>query len=216
MKGFVCPAKAGVASTVGFLNAPVSYDYFHSYIALLKSDNLDKINEIYVNLKENGIATLKRSNESLNNIKFILQLDMRHKGQGHEILVDVSYKDIKDKNIENIKYIFYKSYERIYGYSHKRLEIEITKIRLKAIGKKPKFNIIENNHQKDVKINKRKIYLEKGKYEFANIYNRSMLNINKKYKGPAIIEEIDSTMVIPSDCTFFKDETQNIIAHFNK
>ena len=34
MKGFVCPAKAGVASTVGFLNAPVSYDYFHSYILI--------------------------------------------------------------------------------------------------------------------------------------------------------------------------------------
>ena len=82
-----------------------------------------------------------RSNELEKNIKFLLQADMRHKGQGHEILVDIKNEDIIKKNINVIKNNFYNNYEKVYGYSHKKLDIEITKLRLKAIGKTPKFNI---------------------------------------------------------------------------
>ena len=140
---------------------------------------------------------------------------MRHKGQGHEILVDMKNEDIIKKNINAIKNNFYKNYEKVYGYSHKKLEIEITKLRLKAIGKNPKFNITEenNNNEKSI-LSKRHIYLEKGKPFLASIYKRSDLIENKQYTGPAVIEEIDSTVVIPNNCIFTKDNNQNIIAKF--
>ena len=63
-------------------------------------------------------------------------------------------------------------------------------------------------------LSKRHIYLEKGKPFLASIYNRSDLIEDKKYNGPAVIEEIDSTVVIPNNCTFIKDKNQNIIAKF--
>ena len=215
MKGFACPAKAGVASTVGFLNAPVSYDYFQSFISILKIDVFDKMREIYETMKKRGKETLLRSNELENNIKFLLQADMRHKGQGHEILVDMKNEDIVKKNINSIKNNFYRNYENVYGYSHKKLEIEITKLRLKAIGKNPKFNITEeNNNNIKSNLSKRHIYLEKGNPFLASIYKRSDLIEDNKYNGPAVIEEIDSTVVIPNNCTFFKDKNQNIIAKF--
>ena len=116
MKGFVCPAKAGVASTVGFLNAPVSYDFFQSFISILKIDAFEKIDKIFETMKKRGLDTLLRSSEKQKDVKFILQADMRHKGQGHEILVDIKNEDIRNKNIQVIKNKFYKSYETVYGY----------------------------------------------------------------------------------------------------
>jgi N-methylhydantoinase A len=214
MKGFVCPAKAGVASTVGFLNAPVSYDYFQSFISILKIEVFEKINNIYETMKKRGLDTLLRSSELKKNIRFILQADMRHKGQGHEILVDINNEDIINKNIQIIKNNFYKSYEKVYGFSHNILEIEITKLRLKAIGKTPKFNISEENTDKKSQLSKRHIYLSKGKPLLASIYKRADLSEHKKYYGPAVIEEIDSTVVIPNNCSFTKDNNQNIIAKF--
>ena len=214
MKGFVCPAKAGVASTVGFLNAPVSYDYFQSFISILKIEVFEKINDIYETMKKRGLDTLLRSSELKKNVRFILQADMRHKGQGHEILVDINNEDIINKNIQIIKKNFYKSYEKVYGFSHKKLEIEITKLRLKAIGKTPKFNISEENTDKKSQLSKRNIYLAKGKPLLASIYKRADLSEHKKYSGPAVIEEIDSTVVIPNNCSFTKDNNQNIIAKF--
>ncbi len=214
MKGFVCPAKAGVASTVGFLNAPVSYDYFQSFISILKIEVFEKINNIYETMKKRGLDTLLRSSELKKNVRFILQADMRHKGQGHEILVDINNEDIINKNIQIIKNNFYKSYEKVYGFSHNKLEIEITKLRLKAIGKTPKFNISEENTDKKSQLSKRHIYLSKGKPLLASIYKRADLSEHKKYYGPAVIEEIDSTVVIPNNCSFTKDNNQNIIAKF--
>ena len=85
MKGFICPARAGVASTIGFLNAPVSYDYFSTFISILNLKNFSKIQKIFDIMKDKGLKTLLRSNENKKNIKFITQADMRHKGQGHEI-----------------------------------------------------------------------------------------------------------------------------------
>jgi len=214
MKGFVCPAKAGVASTVGFLNAPVSYDFFQSFISILKIDAFGKMNDIYETMRKRGLETLLRSNELEKNIKFLLQADMRHKGQGHEILVDIKNEDIIKKNINVIKNNFYNNYEKVYGYSHKKLDIEITKLRLKAIGKTPKFSITEEYKNKISKPGKRKIYLEKNKPLQATIYKRSDLFEGKKYNGPAVIEEIDSTVVIPNNCFFSRDHNQNIIAKF--
>ena len=63
-------------------------------------------------------------------------------------------------------------------------------------------------------MSKRHIYLEKGNPFLASIYKRSDLIEDKKYNGPAVIEEIDSTVVIPNNCTFIKDKNQNIIAKF--
>ena len=214
MKGFVCPAKAGVASTVGFLNAPVSYDFFQSFISILKIDAFEKMDKIFETMKKRGLDTLLRSSEKQKDVKFILQADMRHKGQGHEILVDIKNEDIRNKNIQVIKNKFYKSYETVYGYSHKKLDIEITKLRLKAIGKNPKFKISEENYDQKSKLTKRQIYLDKGKPLFASIYKRADLSELKNYAGPAIIEEIDSTVVIPNNCSFTKDHNQNIIAKF--
>ena len=214
MKGFVCPAKAGVASTVGFLNAPVSYDFFQSFISILKIDAFEKMDKIFETMKKRGLDTLLRSSEKQKDVKFILQADMRHKGQGHEILVDIKNEDIRNKNIQVIKNKFYKSYETVYGFSHKKLDIEITKLRLKAIGKNPKFKISEENYDQKSKLTKRKIYLDKGKPLFASIYKRADLSELKNYAGPAIIEEIDSTVVIPNNCSFTKDHNQNIIAKF--
>jgi len=214
MKGFVCPAKAGVASTVGFLNAPVSYDFFQSFISILKIDAFEKIDKIFETMKKRGLDTLLRSSEKQKDVKFILQADMRHKGQGHEILVDIKNEDIRNKNIQVIKNKFYKSYETVYGFSHKKLDIEITKLRLKAIGKNPKFKISEENYDQKSKLTKRQIYLDKGKPLFASIYKRADLSELKNYAGPAIIEEIDSTVVIPNNCSFTKDHNQNIIAKF--
>ena len=214
MKGFVCPAKAGVASTVGFLNAPVSYDFFQSFISILKIDAFEKIDKIFETMKKRGLDTLLRSSEKQKDGKFILQADMRHKGQGHEILVDIKNEDIRNKDIQVIKNKFYKSYETVYGYSHKKLDIEITKLRLKAIGKNPKFKISEENYDQKSKLTKRQIYLDKGKPLFASIYKRADLSELKNYAGPAIIEEIDSTVVIPNNCSFTKDHNQNIIAKF--
>ena len=64
------------------------------------------------------------------------------------------------------------------------------------------------------KLTKRQIYLDKGKPLFASIYKRADLSELKNYAGPAIIEEIDSTVVIPNNCSFTKDHNQNIIAKF--
>ena len=216
MKGFICPARAGVASTIGFLNAPVSYDYFSTFISLLNINNFSKIQKEFDIMKDKGMKTLLRSNENKKNIKFITQADMRHKGQGHEILVDLPERYLIDKDINKLKSIFYKNYETVYGFSHKELDIEITKLRLKAVGNNPKLNLVETESINE-QINKtREIYLGSNKSVTANIYKRNNLIINEQYGGPAIIEEIDSTVVIPELCSFSKDKNNNIIAKFNE
>ena len=125
-------------------------------------------------------------------------------------------KYLIDKDINKLKSIFYKNYETVYGFSHKELDIEITKLRLKAVGNNPNLNLVENeaiNEKIDIT---REIYLGSNKSVTANIYKRNNLNINKQYSGPAIIEEIDSTVVIPELCSFIKDKNNNIIAKFIK
>ena len=58
MEGYICPARAGVASAIGFLTAPAAFEYARTFIARLEGTTLGELDRIYAELEEQGRRTL--------------------------------------------------------------------------------------------------------------------------------------------------------------
>ena len=214
MPGFIIPSTAGVASSLGFLSSPPSFEFSKTYICVLNKSNLSKIKLIFKELETDSIKKLYDFKSS-NVKKTIYSLNIRHSGQGHDINLECSLEN-KKFNVNYIKNEFYKKYESIYGYAHKHLDVEVTLCKVIVKAEQPKINLkykekISNNNYKT---QYREIYDGKKmvKYKYMSA---EQLIYNKIYKGPLILQSIETTSIIPNNCVVNKDAYNNIVVKFN-
>ena len=139
MQGYICPASAGVASALGFLTAPASFEFARTHISRVVPDAMPEIESVFASLEEEGRATLVDASVPEEEMRFVRQADLRHVGQGHEIVVELAEASLDDSEgvVQALRDRFFEEYERIYGHAHRHLDLEITTCRLTASGPKP-------------------------------------------------------------------------------
>jgi N-methylhydantoinase A len=110
--------------------------------------------------------------------------------------------------------IFHETHERIYGFNRQSEELELINIRLIGIGKireliKDIPNIEVSKHFVEP-ISVRLVFFNDA-FVSTPIYQRSDLNSDVTIKGPAIIEQLDSTIIIHPDQKTIVDHSGNLI-----
>ncbi|HET7037012.1 MAG TPA: hydantoinase/oxoprolinase family protein, partial [Thermomicrobiaceae bacterium] len=83
----LCPFAAGVGSTVGFLAAPLAFDYVRSAYAVLDHADWPRLNQLYEEMEAEGRALLAASGVAPGEVRVTRTSDMRLLGQAHEISV---------------------------------------------------------------------------------------------------------------------------------
>ena len=119
------------------------------------------------------------------------------------------------ENFNKIKFKdkFENSYLKLFNHIPDHTQIELLTWRCKVYGFVSSNNIIIKN-EKNININyiknERKVYFENQGYLDTPVYDRYSLKEGFKFKGPAIIEERESTLVIYPFMKGFIDEFLNI------
>jgi N-methylhydantoinase A len=220
MEGYICPASAGVASALGFLTAPASFEFARTHIARIQPMAMHDVDEVYQGLREEGRATLADAGVPEAEMRFVRQADLRHVGQGHEIVVELPDLDLTGEGVvEALRERFFEAYEGIYGHAHRHLDLEITTCRLTASGPKPRVTLEElssgGTPEEAVKGSRPAFFAEAGGFVETPLYDRSRLAPGSVFAGPAIVEEVDSTAVIGPGTTVTVDAYANLVVTFD-
>ena len=110
--------------------------------------------------------------------------------------------------------IFHAEHKIEFSYDIPERNIEIVNCRLEAIGKTHKPSVKESSVPKNVLITKetRNIYFgDQEGWRDTAVYERKTLPSGEKLLGPAVIEEMSSTTIIPSKYQFIMDPFGNLI-----
>ena len=146
MPGYICPASAGVTSALGFLTAPTAFEFARTFIARLTPDTLGDLDALFEAMEAEGRATLTEAGIPAEEMRFTRQADLRHVGQGHEIVVTLPATPLAQVDLdEELRPRFYERYEEIYGHAHYHLGLEITTCRLTASGPRPAITLQERD-----------------------------------------------------------------------
>jgi N-methylhydantoinase A len=220
MRGYICPASAGVASALGFLTAPASFGLSRTYIASVTPGVLGDIDAVFEGLEAEGRATLEKAGVAAADMRFVRQADLRHVGQGHEIVVTLPDRPLAAIDLDaELRPLFYTTYEGIFGHAHRHLGLEITTCRLTATGPTPTVTLKTLEHtgtpaSEAVKGTRRAYFAEAGGYVETPRYDRSRLSALSAFDGPAIVEDIDSTAVIGPNTRVVIDAYANLVVTF--
>ena len=219
MKGYVIPTSAGVASALGFLTAPVAFDFARTYTDQLTDDTLRTLDTVYADLIDEGRTTLAQAGVADEVMRFEWSADLRHVGQGHEITVTLPDGPLVAVGMERIVAAFFEHYEAIYGYAHRHLGLEITTCRLRASGGSPDITLRSidstDGDMHRARKGERDAYLQEGGgFVSVPVYERDLLRAGDTLQGPLIVEERESTSVVGPGTEVVVDAYRNLVVTF--
>ncbi|UXS04590.1 hydantoinase B/oxoprolinase family protein [Agrobacterium tumefaciens] len=209
----IIPPASGAASAFGFLTAPLSFDIVRSHpIALSKNLEADKLNDILDEISEDGRVQLRSAGVANTDILVERSADMRLVGQLHEINVPLPAGTLDAGAYAEIR----KAFEAVYSARYTRVpseaKLEILSFRIRASGAVPHLTVRQagiDGSSTDARKGTRKTYFGNG-FVDAGIYDRYSMRTGILVEGPAIIEERESTTIIPPGDKVTVDETGNL------
>lgn len=215
----IIPPMPGLTSALGLLATDVSYDYSQTQFQLLSNPDLGRVAEDFARLEKQAEAQLERDRVPLERRVTLRIAECRYQGQGYELRVDAPTGAVDQGFITRLIEAFHRTHEREYSRHFEEKDIELVNIRVVAIGRIPDLiarPLAEGGAQPDAAAltsSREVIFDEGGRPRTITTphYNRASLKAGNEIQGPAIVEQTDTTTIIPPGLTAAMDSHGNLI-----
>lgn len=209
----IVPTSPGTLCAQGSLAADLRQDFIrtmpggHADIADLMAGYADLTEEARTWLANQAVRTTHRHTR--------LSADMRYRGQSFDLTVPVEGDRFDAGQLPALVSGFHAAYERIYGFSDPQGAVEITNIRVAALGVTPKPPQVPLGRKvAEGAVATPREYLpiiENGVEVQAGFYDRATLEAGHRIDGPAVIEAPDTTIYLPGDFAAVIDDHGNLV-----
>ena len=192
---------AGAGSCLGLLAAPARVDRSWSNPTLVTQIDWRKVAAAYAEMRTDAGAELKSAGASEVGLKWWIGAEMRYAGQGHNVAVTLPWRKVSAAMAPALVREFEKRYRQFYGHLVPGAAPQVVTWRLtgRSVVKSHKFTWGDaRTGTKPVMRGKRAIYLPlKRKFQPVPVYDRYSLKPGTRIAGPLILEERESTLVVP-------------------
>jgi N-methylhydantoinase A len=196
----ILPKLASGLCAFGQIISNVKYNYMATSPLRLEGAAHAKINRLFEQIEAQGVKHLVADGFAKSEIRIERSLDMRYVGQVHECTVEIGQFADETKALERVKSAFHKRHEELYTYCEPHNAVEVVNIESTLYGHvdKPQPPRVQKGlPPAKAQVGRRKaIFAADGKLIDTPIYDGSKLGAGATIKGPAIIEEVTTTIVI--------------------
>ncbi len=208
----VLPKLASGLCAFGQIISDVKYNFMATAPLRLDDDPAyARIDRLFNEIEAQGTRHLKTDGFSKKDTAIKRSLDMRYVGQVHECTVEIGNFKVDAKSIEKIKEAFHRRHEQLYTYSERHSTVEVVNIESTVYGlvEKPARMTIAAGQPagKAIKGHRDAVFSADGRRVRTPIYDGGLLGAGAKVAGPAIIEEVTTTIVIEPSWTARLDES---------
>lgn len=211
------PPHPGILSATGLLATDMKYDYMATERQHLAAPDRVKLQQRFEGLEADAVAQLNEDGFEVSQQLILREADCRYVGQGYEVKCQVPPGEITADWVEQTKQAFVRAHKEEYGHTFDS-EVEIINLRVTGIGRIPPLEWMEAERGgelvSDALIEERDVVFDHcGEIQSLKtpFYDRGKLKCGNKIAGPAIIEQYDTTTVVPPLCDVAVDTYGNLI-----
>jgi N-methylhydantoinase A len=208
------PVGAGVLSALGCLASPVSFDFVFGYMRELRHVDWDTVNQRYAALEKQGRRHLAEAGID-GEITARASADMRYLSQRYEVNVALPSGPLGPELLDSLHDAFYAAYRQHYGREIREVPVETVSWRLTVSGPTPPLNI---SWPADApgggamqKGTRPVVFAGADAVVDCPVYERGRLAPGVSIAGPAIIEDRESTAVVPPGTTIQVDDLRMLV-----
>jgi len=195
--------SSSIFCAFGSIIADLRHDLVRSVVSKTSQVQAQTLNEMYGEMRTIGDQYLEREGINAADRYYRKSIDMRYKGQFHEVELPIPENDLTDADIEGIVDDFHQKHEDLYAYRDV-VETEMINLRLAACGKvvtpaRRSMAAASPDASGCVKGSREVFFEEASNFLNTQIYNGDRLEAGNVVDGPAIIEQKTTTVVVPPD-----------------
>ncbi len=195
------PKLASGLCAFGQIISDVKYNYMATCPLRLEGDEAyARINETYTEIEATGVKHLEADGFDRDRIEIRRSIDMRYVGQVHECTVEIDTFDIDGSTVDRLRDAFHAKHEQLYTYSEKNTPIEVVNLESTLYGMvdRPALPHVDPGADLSDAIKARRpmIFEASGEAVEGPVYDGSKLGAGAEIVGPAVIEEVTTTIVV--------------------
>ena len=212
----VVPPYPGVSSAMGCLLVDIRHDLGMTYLVEASSADPARIEAGFAQLEREAWGRLEKEGVSPENTVLQRSVDIRYVGQWRSLTVPVP---APMRSVDEAVADFQDSYEREYNYRRDEAPVEIYQLNLSAIGVTPKAELARHpidGGTVEPRTRRTVLFDEDDESFDTPVYWREDIPAGAELRGPAIIEQLDSTTVVPPGTRAEVDPWLNIRIHVSE
>lgn len=186
--------------------------YNHMAPAALRLEGAETaatLDQLFNGLEAKGRADLAADGFGPERIAIRRSLDMRYVGQVHECTVSVDPFEITEASLERLKAAFHARHEELYTYAEPQSPVEVVNVESAILGRveRPNRMVIAKGTGAEAALKgvRPMIFAPDGIAQETPVFGGAKLGAGDTVRGPAVIEEITTTLVIEPGWTAVLD-----------
>jgi len=189
------PRLSGAFCALGMLNANVRHDYFRMHLGEVSGDFRRHLQPVFTSMEAHARDTLRREGFDEGRITTRRALDLRYRGQQWDVTVEAD--DTLDAS--RIRSSFEAEHGRLFGHVQPDGIIEITKVRVAAIGATDPLPEVRHEHATEPPSlrHRRPVWIDaRAGWRDTPVYEGHTLKAGHCIDGPALVDEQTTTLLI--------------------
>jgi N-methylhydantoinase A len=213
MRRILVPRNPGILCAMGLLLTDLRADFAVTRLSLLAPAALDGVREAFRELDALAAGWFAAEGIAAGDRRVRRTVDMRYAGQNYELPVAVPEEgDV----LASLALGFAKAHRRIYGFVAEEDPVQLVTFRVEASGVVPKARFsAEADGGPDASgalSGSRSVWMvEAGGFVECPVYRRDLLRAGNRFSGPAIIEQMDATTVVPAGWRALVEPYLNVV-----
>jgi N-methylhydantoinase A len=175
------------------------------------------VREIFAALEARAIGMIRRARMPTEPLRVARSIEARYLGQNFELTVPAVLEDGSDEfAIDALRTAFDVSHRRFYGYDLPEKPVELVTFRLRAALPGPEVDLARQSfapRSSPLRPTAHRRVLFNAAQDGVNcpVFDRSDFRPGDAFQGPAIVEQMDTTTVVPADFSAVVDSIGNLL-----
>jgi 5-oxoprolinase (ATP-hydrolysing)/N-methylhydantoinase A len=196
------------------LSAPFGFDFVRTYLTTLDAIDLGRLNAMLREMEAQGTALLRDAGFGPDRIEVSRTCEMRYAGQTHEIAVDIPAGEIDDALLDEVRRRYARQYEALFLHPALPYTLECTNWRVFAAGLRPPLvpSWSSASARRPRPSGRRPAWSPSaGEFVSWEVHDRLALRPGDRLDGPTIVEEPETTTVVPEGSSVRVDDRLNLV-----
>jgi N-methylhydantoinase A len=196
------PRNPGILCAMGLLLTDLRADFATTRLRTLAAAALPDVEAAFRLLHQQAEAWFAAEAIAPEARRTTRTVDMRYAGQNYELAVPLPDGPVNPATLDRLAEGFADAHQRMYGFVAEGEPVQLVTFRIEATGLVPKAvfepHPMGGADASDAVIGRRDVWLaEAGGATSCLVYDRERLHAGNRIAGPAVIEQMDATTMLP-------------------
>jgi N-methylhydantoinase A len=191
------PPAPGAFSALGLVASDLRRDYSRTFYSDVGTADPALLGKAVEAMEAAGRAMLAEAGVPEDRQELLRFADVRYPRQAYELTVPIEPGPITHEILQRLMAAFHRRHQQTYGHANPNNPVQMVNVRVTATGRLPSIELVQRGRDGTKGVRRREAWFPGTGSVSCAVYWRDGLAPGDTLAGPAIIDALDSTAVIP-------------------